>query len=46
VLAAFNEEQNLGPLLTKIHGQSREMGLPFHVVIVDDGSTDRNLGGH
>jgi dolichol-phosphate mannosyltransferase len=41
VLAAFNEEQNLGPLLTKIHGQSREMGLPFHVVIVDDGSTDR-----
>lgn len=41
VLAAFNEEQNLGPLLQKINGQSCEMGLPFHVIVVDDGSSDR-----
>jgi len=41
VLAAFNEEQNLGGLLRKIFEQSRETALPFEVILVDDGSTDR-----
>ena len=41
VLAAFNEEQNLGGLLRKIVEQSRETSLPFEVIVVDDGSTDR-----
>lgn len=41
VLAAFNEEQNIGGLLRKILEQSRETGLPFEVILVDDGSTDR-----
>jgi len=41
VLAAFNEEQNLGCLLRKIVEQSRETSLSFEVIVVDDGSTDR-----
>lgn len=40
VLAAFNEEQNLGGLLWKISEQSRETALPFEVIVVDDGSAD------
>jgi dolichol-phosphate mannosyltransferase len=41
VLPAFNEEQNLGPLLEKIDHQLREASLPFQIIIVDDGSTDQ-----
>jgi len=41
VLAAYNEEQNLGGLLRKILEQSRETALPFEVIVVDDGSSDR-----
>jgi dolichol-phosphate mannosyltransferase len=41
VLPAFNEEQNLGPLLEKIDSQLSEANLPFHIIVVDDGSTDR-----
>lgn len=41
VLPAFNEERNLGALLDKIETQLNEARLPFHIVIVDDGSTDR-----
>ena len=41
VLAAYNEEQNLGGLLRKILEQSRETALSFEVIVVDDGSSDR-----
>lgn len=41
VLPAFNEERNLGSLLDKIEKQLNEARLPFHVIVVDDGSTDR-----
>jgi dolichol-phosphate mannosyltransferase len=43
VLPAFNEEKDLGHLLERVQDALGELGLPFEVVIVDDGSTDGTL---
>lgn len=40
VLPAFNEEQDLPPLLRRIDEAMEEAGLGFELLIVDDGSTD------
>lgn len=40
VLPAFNEEHDLPPLLEEIRYHMEESGLPFQVLIVNDGSTD------
>jgi dolichol-phosphate mannosyltransferase len=40
VLPAFNEEANLGSLLTRVHEAMRVSGLSYRVLVVDDGSTD------
>jgi dolichol-phosphate mannosyltransferase len=41
VLPAYNEEANLGRLLERIQEAMTESFLPYHVVVVDDGSSDR-----
>jgi dolichol-phosphate mannosyltransferase len=40
VLPAFNEERDLPSLLERIDEATEEAGLPFEILIVDDGSTD------
>lgn len=40
VLPAFNEAQRLGPSLERILGYLEARGLPFEVIVVDDGSAD------
>jgi dolichol-phosphate mannosyltransferase len=42
-LPAFNEEENIGPLLDSISTTLREDGLKFEILVVEDGSTDRTL---
>jgi len=44
VLPAYNEELTLPPLLSAITENMEESGLPFKVVIVNDGSTDGTAG--
>jgi glycosyltransferase involved in cell wall biosynthesis len=43
VVPVFNEEANVHPLVRTIVEAVRPLGLPFEVVIVDDGSTDGTL---
>ena len=40
VSPAHNEEDNVGPLVEEIRKAVEPLGIPFEVVIVDDGSTD------
>lgn len=41
VLPAYNEEENLGPLLDRIDGALQPLPIPYRVIVVDDGSRDR-----
>lgn len=41
LLPAFNEENSLLVILPKIAGKINERGLPYRLVVVDDGSNDR-----
>jgi dolichol-phosphate mannosyltransferase len=41
VLPAYNEEANIGKLLTRISNSMCEAGLSYEVIVVDDGSRDR-----
>jgi dolichol-phosphate mannosyltransferase len=43
VLPAFNEEGGIARLLERLDEAMDESGLPYHVVVVDDGSTDDTL---
>jgi glycosyltransferase involved in cell wall biosynthesis len=43
VVPVFNEEGNAQPLVRRIAEAVRPMGLPFEIVIVDDGSRDGTL---
>lgn len=43
VLPAYNEETDLPVLLSRIEESMLEANLRHHIVIVDDGSTDRTL---
>ena len=43
VLPAFNEAENLGPLLDGIAQTMAEEGFSFQVIVVDDGSRDDTL---
>jgi len=40
VLPAFNEAQRLGPSLERVLGYLETRGVPFEVIVVDDGSVD------
>ncbi len=40
VIPVFNEEKNLSPLNEELRGVLTEIGLPYEIIFVDDGSTD------
>jgi dolichol-phosphate mannosyltransferase len=40
VIPAFNEQENIGPLLARVGSALDRTGQDFEVIIVDDGSTD------
>jgi len=40
VLPAYNEAENLGELLERIDDSMQDASLSYHVIIVDDGSSD------
>jgi dolichol-phosphate mannosyltransferase len=40
VLPAYNEERDLGPLLQRLDQSMHEDGLPYQIIVVDDGSQD------
>lgn len=44
VLPAYNEEENLSPLLEKIDESMQDDGFLYQVILVDDGSQDQTLG--
>src|SRR5688572_29775729 len=41
VIPAYNEQENVEPLLARVEAALGHTGRPFEVIIVDDGSTDR-----
>lgn len=41
VLPAYNEEQSIGPEIERIQRGLIEAGIPFELIVVDDGSADR-----
>ena len=41
IVPAYNEEQLLGPTLESIHSAARDIGEPYEVIVVNDGSTDQ-----
>jgi len=41
IVPAFNEEQAIQSVLAKILGVMKSQGMPFELIIVDDGSTDQ-----
>jgi dolichol-phosphate mannosyltransferase len=43
VLPAYDEEENLGPLLERIDAAMHEDEMAYKVIVVDDGSRDRTL---
>jgi glycosyltransferase involved in cell wall biosynthesis len=43
VVPVFDEEENARPLVTGIAEALRPQGIPFEIVVVDDGSRDRTL---
>lgn len=43
VLPAFNEEENLGPLLDSVREAMSAERLSYEVIVVDDGSRDRTV---
>ncbi len=45
VIPFFNEEENVVPLLEELYDNLRELGRPFEVIGVDDGSTDGTYAG-
>lgn len=41
VIPAYQEEQGLQPALEHISGVTESLGMPYELVVVDDGSTDQ-----
>ncbi|MHC5039767.1 MAG: glycosyltransferase, partial [Planctomycetota bacterium] len=41
VIPAYNEETRIGPTLETIHRHLTDRGLPFEILVVDDGSGDK-----
>jgi len=42
-LPAYNEEKNIGIVLTRIHAVMRGLKYKYHVLVVDDGSKDKTV---
>ena len=43
IIPVFNEVQNVRPLYAKLHEAMEQIGRPYEVIFVDDGSTDTSL---
>lgn len=43
VLPAYNEEGSLPPLLSRVKASFAASAVPYHVIVVNDGSVDRTL---
>jgi len=41
VIPAYNEQENIPTLLARVEGALKQLGRPFEVIVVDDGSTDQ-----
>jgi glycosyltransferase involved in cell wall biosynthesis len=41
VIPAYNEQENVAALLSRVEGALAQVGRPFEVIVVDDGSTDQ-----
>jgi glycosyltransferase involved in cell wall biosynthesis len=41
VIPVYNEEDNVGPLLTSLRDVMETLGRPYELIVIDDGSTDR-----
>jgi len=41
VIPAYNEEHSIGFLLQRTHDVLRKEGLPYEIIVVNDGSTDK-----
>lgn len=44
VIPVFNEENNLKELISRCVGACRQMGHPYEIILVDDGSKDASAG--
>lgn len=42
VIPVFNEEQTIGNIITRTKRTMEQMGVPYEVLVVDDGSEDRS----
>jgi dolichol-phosphate mannosyltransferase len=40
VIPAYNEQENIEPLLARVGAALEQTGKPFEVILIDDGSTD------
>src|SRR6476661_3423435 len=40
VIPAYNEQENIPTLLTRVGAALSQIGRPFEVILIDDGSTD------
>jgi glycosyltransferase involved in cell wall biosynthesis len=40
-ILAYNEEETLEEAVAEVHGALSDLGRPFEILVVDDGSTDR-----
>ncbi len=43
VIPVYNEEENLADLLAQVQMAVRDLGRPFEILFIDDGSTDQSL---
>lgn len=43
VIPVFNEEDNLGPLYTRLTQVMKDLGKPYEIIFVDDGSGDTSF---
>ena len=40
VIPAFNEQENIDEVLTQTYETAESIGLPYEIIVIDDGSTD------
>jgi len=43
VIPAFNEEECIAPCVEEVRGVMAGLGLPYEIIVIDDGSTDGTL---
>ncbi len=43
VIPVFNEEQTIGDIITRVRNTMEKLGIPYEVLVIDDGSIDKSL---